>query len=83
MLPPSVVWLDILEVLSNNTGSCIISFYGFIIQYQSTLPHPQCLEMVIVQLSTDLAAMDVKQASAIAVKAHTSIFIVVESSSLE
>ena len=55
-------------------------------QYQSTLPHPQCLEMVTVQLFTDLAAMDVKQTSAIAVKntyTYTLVLIAAESLSLE
>ena len=69
MLPPSVVWLDMLEVFFKILEVVFLIFmFYYNLQYQSTLPHPQCLEMVTVQLSTDLAAMDVKQASAIAVK---------------
>ena len=54
-----------------------------IMQYQSTLPRPQCLEMVTVQLFTYFTAVDVKQASSIAVKTHTLVLIAAESLSLE
>ena len=54
-----------------NPGNCTFNYYAYIMQYQSTIPHPQCLEMVTVQLSIDLAVMDVKQASAIAVNTRT------------
>ena len=52
-------------------------------QYQSTLPHPQCLEMVTIQLFTYFTAVDVKQASAIAVKTHTLVLIAAGILSLE
>ena len=62
----------------------LIIYFVFIIQYQSTLSHQKCLEMMTFQFSTNFSSCNgCETNAAIAVKTHTLILIVVKSLLLE